>query len=157
MPVRVWVSIAAIVAAAPPAAAPVVPPELVADLAALAAARQATVPAPHRPVLGGPTTLTFVSATGPQLTLVYEVEIDVQDYRLPADPTELFPAFEARFCPGAAPRVCYVFTDRFPAAACADPELRPLLERGAIVHYLFRDLNQRPLTDISVAVGQCPG
>lgn len=129
---------------------------LAADLSALAAERQAALPPVHMPVLGGPTVLYLVTAAENQLTFTYEIEIDVQDYRLPADPTELYPALEARNCAGAGePRTCYGFTPAFAATVCADPVLRPLIDRGAVVRYLFRDLNRRPLTSTSVATANC--
>lgn len=130
-------------------------PELMAAVAATASARQSVLPATHVPVPGGPTVLTLVTAAENQLTFAYEVEIDPAEYVLPADPTELFPGLDAHACTANPPRVCYDFTPAFAADVCADPELRGLLDRGAIVRALFRDINRRPLADTAVLVAAC--
>jgi hypothetical protein len=130
-------------------------PELVADVAARAAARQAVLPATHVPVPNGPTVLTLVTAAVTQLTFAYEVEIDPAEYTLPTDPTELYPGLEARSCTTNANGVCFGFTPAFATAICADAELRPLLDRGAIVRALFRDINRRPLADTAVLAATC--
>lgn len=128
---------------------------LIADLVALANERQADLPATHMPVPGGPTTLTLVTAAAGQITFAYEVEIDPPDYVLVTAPTELFPGLEANFCVGVEGRACFGFSPAFNANVCADPELRPLIDRGAVVRYLFRDINRRPLAETSVTASSC--
>lgn len=144
-------------AAAPrPAAGRVAPaPELIADVAALAADLQAGVPATHVPVLGGPTTLTLVSAAAQQLTFAYEVELDIQDYPVPPSPVVLFPGLSAEACEAGATRPCYVFAEQFIVDICQKAKVRPLIDRGAIVRYLFQDLNRRFLTSLSVRADDC--
>jgi hypothetical protein len=149
----------------PPAPAPAVAgepatstrpsPELVADVAAVAATRQAVLPATHVPVPNGPTVMTLVTAAETQLTFAYEVEIDPPEYVLRADPAELYPGLEARSCSTNTSGVCFVVTPAFAAAICADPELRGLIDRGAVVRALFRDINRRPLADTTVRAANC--
>lgn len=138
----------------PPGLVPV-DPVLAAELAALAMARHAELPPTHMPVLGGPTTLYIVQAAERLIIFYYEVEIDPQNYPAPAAPTELFPGLEARACEGAPNRACYVITEALAANACADPVFRPLIDRGAIIRYMFRDLNRRPLSDAAIEAVDC--
>ena len=107
------------------------------------------------PGLGGPTTLYIVQAAERLIIFYYEVEIDPAIYPAPAAPVELFPGLEARACDGAPNRACYVVTEALAANACADPVFRPLIDRGAIIRYLFRDLNRRPLTDAAIEAVDC--
>lgn len=129
--------------------------DLVADIAALAVTRQAALPATHVPVANGPTVMTLVTAAETQLTFAYEVEIDPPEYVLRTDPAELYPGLEARSCTINATGVCFGFTPAFAAAICADTELGPLIDRGAVVRALFRDINRRPLADTTVRAANC--
>lgn len=146
--VRAW----AVAEAPPEPAGP--SPELMAAVAATASARQSVLPATHVPVPGGPTVLTLVTAAENQLTFAYEVEIDLAEYVLPADPTS---SSRASMHTPARP------TRRGSATISPRPS-RPCLRRSGAPGPPrsrrdrpgpLRDINRRPLADTAVLVAAC--
>ena len=142
-----------VLASTPPPATPPQPaiaaptPELVANVAAFAAARTGALP-----IVEGRATLMSAVAEGAEVTLTYQVDINVETYDLPDDSAPALSAIAPFACDDA---VCFQLADRFVDRPCNDPELLPLLQAGATAVFIYRDLNGAELATMPVTAAAC--
>ncbi|MGD9739820.1 MAG: hypothetical protein AB7O56_10960 [Bauldia sp.] len=96
-------------------------------------------------------TLESVETIGRQVIFTYTIAISLRDYTLPLDPTPLLPDITGWLCDGS---VCFEFHDTFIRARC-DSDLGPLIDRGAIAVFIYRDAEGLPIGTLPIDAAAC--
>lgn len=122
-------------------------PAFQAEIDAWAATIRATVPA-----IDGLTTLDRVDVEGRLVLFDYRIAINLRDYTLPQDkPEPLIPGLDGWLCDG---NTCFDVKAEFLQIQCRSA-IRPLLDRGAVGVYKYRDTNGLPIATAVVSAADC--
>ncbi len=122
-------------------------PGFQADLLAYAAGRQAELP-----IRDGLATLEAIGVAGRLITFKYRVDIRLRLYTLPRSQVPLLDLLDGWLCDGS---VCFQFHDaEFVTDRCLTDVL-PLLQRGAVAVYEYRDLDGLPMATRAIAALDC--
>lgn len=133
-----------------PVAIPVLPePEagLQADVLAFAADRQAGLP-----IVDGLATLVVVDVVGAVITYHYRVDINLRDYTLPTNQEPVIDLLDGWRCDGS---VCFEFHHEAFALDRCQSDVFPLIARGAVAVYEYRDINGLPMATRAVSAADC--
>lgn len=118
-----------------------------AEIDAYAARRQTSLPE-----VDGITTLDTIEVEGRLIVFNYRIAIDLRAYTLPLDPPQqLTPYITGWICDG---NTCIDFHPDFADVPCAS-DIRPLLDRGAVGVYKYRDLGGLPIGTMTVSTTDC--
>jgi hypothetical protein len=122
-------------------------PAFQAEIDAWAASIRATLPA-----IDDLTTLDRVDVEGRLVLFDYRIAINLRDYTLPQDkPEPLIPGLDGWLCDG---NTCFDVKAEFLQIQCRSA-IRPLLDRGAVGVYKYRDTNGLPIATAVVTGADC--
>lgn len=133
-------------APAPAATEPAVDPALAADLVALADRERVAAPDPDA------AELVDVVATGNLIEFTFRAGINGGEYDLVATRDVILPGLEAFTCDDGA---CFEVMPVAVEAACAEPELAAVLQRGALIRYRYLDTADEVLGDVTFGAANC--
>lgn len=118
-----------------------------AEIDAWAESVRATLPA-----IDALTTLEGVAVEGRLILFDYRIAIRLRDYTLPQDkPEPLIPGIDGWLCDG---NTCFDVKAEFPRIQCRSA-IRPLLDRGAVGVYKYRDTEGLPIATAVVSAADC--
>lgn len=103
------------------------------------------------PIEDSLTTLQAIDVTGRQIWFNYQINLDRDVYPFPIYQEPLLPALDAWACDGS---VCFEFTEDFALEPCRSA-VAPLIMRGAVAVYNYRDLTGQMLGRVFVTSEDC--
>jgi hypothetical protein len=118
-----------------------------AELLAFAAGKQLALPA-----VDGLATLELIDVAGRVITYHYRVDINLRDYTLPTYQEPVIDLLDGWRCDGS---VCFEFHHEAFSLDRCQSDIFPLIARGAVAVYEYRDINGLPMATRAVSAADC--